>query len=442
MVKPTVRKGPKKVEPKVQAYDLENISKGELKKYVILLEKELATMRKDCAFFSSNKNQILKFLESRRNEQMSDKQSSVARNAKWFDSEEQLKKYPEKNNERSLIKNHEKIREQQQKVFQDFVIQCTAKTDHLDAEHELKVQITDKQNHLEFDLYQNNMILVNLKESHSNSQENMDKSYRDKLENILLQYAAKSLGAKQDFNSEKIKALISIWDLKGHEYQSGIKESYIKEMKRMQEFFNEVTTSNAEAIKKLRSTLLNLQVENKKIKFHLKQLMLENMELRVTQSTPMWTLNLATASERTSQNMKIVHSEKKIAKMQFENDILTEKLNMLKEDLQNLQKQFMSATRKIYQKAESKAFVIEEIIRLTIQMELLEEQKEVKSSVAFDAARYSERRDTLINVMNLTVEDAATLYVPPLYHEFWDPSLKLPRICDISERNLASLLFD
>lgn len=413
MMKKKMKNVKSKKDPPIKAFDLEFSGRNDLRNYVARLEKELECLRKDRAFYSANKDKLVELLETTRKASLTRREESMVENSAADQFVEQLRRFPVNYNERRLIANREKVRMKSEKVFDDFVERSTAEADHLDEEQFLKQQIADYDKLTVSDVFRCRMSVMDMKETYQITLEDMDRQFSKKLESALHRNLNSCLKANKDFNSEKLRELVSIWDLGDIR-----KDTYINEIRRMQDFFHKISSSNSEIIHMLGQKLDSLTMQSESMNINLQQMQRENAALKAAQS-PARPLIIR-------RYMTSIQDTKKLDKLKYRNEVLAEILRMAKANLQNLKEQLIRATRKIYQTADFKAHVLEELIRTNLLMESEEEEtKEVVVSVRrrdVQNEQKGEKEDCIVNLINLRLENSDTLFVPPIYHDLWNPS--------------------
>lgn len=405
--------------------NLDDMILSDLKKYVAQLEKKLALMRKDKAFGIENQQKMLRLVEVMREEPIYQKSATIVTNSALDSCIEQLQQRLENFNEKSTISAREMVRKKMDDKARDFVARSSFEAEHLDQERLLIKQISDKEKQLEVSQLVYHTTMLDIKESILSERQKRNERYSKKLADVD-QFPRQSLGYKQDFNADKMRTLVSIWDIQG--ISDGSKETFTTEMKFMHAYFSRISRSNLSVMQKLQSELADLLKEESFIKSQLRQTLLDNQTMLVIESDNMKRQYKPSHRKTASYSSKNVkeRDEKRLEKLQYRNDMLGEHLRLGKEDLENAQNQFIAETRKVNVEVAFKAHILEELTKIKIRMERLETQKgkEVASFHKVASEQEGFDRQKPVNVFTLGVEDSDTLFVPPAYHDFWETIVK------------------
>ncbi|GIY19789.1 uncharacterized protein CDAR_365691 [Caerostris darwini] len=180
-------------------------------------------------------------------------------------------------------------------------------------------------------------------------------NFRNWSGDVSFELVLKCRDAMQSFNIIKQRILNSIWS-----FDVSDKESISDEIEKLQYYFNELHSDNVKSIQNWREKLMSLQDRLEKVQSDLNKALHLNSKLSKQFVSPDHE-QIETADTELPVEKIGNHEFDKIAFLNIE---LKEKLKKAEIENKDIKNKLISNVREIYQIAEFKAFVAEDILRL------------------------------------------------------------------------------
>lgn len=345
---------PKKpVKPSIVGeYDLELMTEEELRMYLVALQEEHSRMRKARNLYSKDKIQLLTILKSTQENILNIQGIDIQKSLKIQElmiGEDQKLKYEDALNK---IFELEEINKAEKDTLQTFITIKTAQMLNKEEEEAIIKDICERDREIQKLEFILEGIEVDLQENHFEKYHKLSNDCKDHLKNTVKEHSENFFRVVEEFSQNKIEKLQAIWE----DSPRTDKNSFTNFIVQMNEYFKDIYWKNIKTVEELQSTLTDLKKELNTLTLNLRDVDEENNSLRECIRLPVSPTNSFAKSSPSFSQAK----SKKLTDAMYENYLLTIKLHMLNKEHADLKEKFVSALRKIYQKADFKVFLLEQ----------------------------------------------------------------------------------
>ncbi|GFQ74385.1 bardet-Biedl syndrome 7 protein homolog [Trichonephila clavata] len=334
------KKGPLKV------HDIDQMTKKEMKYYISKLKHELEQVQLECNFEIGYRKKLHSFLIQDQSQYLKSKEIHTAKDFELLRVTQETNQRFRESRQKLALKD---LESREPKILKNF-------TDYLHVFHDNLLNKPQRRINFDREKVDEERLLSKIASMDLVASHLLD-SYKEWSDDIIFEHILKFRDAMQSFNAIRQRILNSIWDT-----NLGGREPVSVEIEKMQYYFNERHLDN----------LKTLQVWQRKVDFF--QAKLEKVTIDLNK-----TLNLNSESKTNQNQLRIPNPGQKKIRSKFlsnrsedseidelnvENFELREKFKKLKEEKEKLRDKFILNMRKIYQIAEFKAYVAEEILRI------------------------------------------------------------------------------
>ncbi|GFW53616.1 uncharacterized protein TNCV_4815201 [Trichonephila clavipes] len=371
----------KKKERHLKVHDIDRMTKKEMAHYISKLKHELEQVQLECNFEIGYRKKLNSFLIQDESQYLKRKEIHTAKDFELLRVTQETDLRFRESRQKLALKD---LESREPKILKNF-------TDYLHVFHDNLLMKNQSGILLDREKVDEQRLLSKIASMDLVASHLFD-SYKEWSDDIIFEHILKFRDAMQSFNAIKQRILNSIWDT-----NLGGREPISVEIEKMQYYFNERHLDN----------LKTLQVWQKKVDFF--QTKLEKVTLDLNKA-----LNLNTESKIIQNQVRIPNPEYKKVRYKFlsnrsedseidelsvSNFELTEKFTKLKAEKENLRNKFILNMRKIYQIAEFKAYVAEEILRIGLAIKNIQTLPENKKQQFLTDAKLQRRKTYTVNIV-------------------------------------------
>ncbi|GFY59270.1 uncharacterized protein TNIN_481031 [Trichonephila inaurata madagascariensis] len=369
------KKGPLKI------HDIDRMTKKEMAHYISQLKHELEQVQLECNFEIGYKKKRTSFLIQDESQYLKHKEIHTAKDFELLRVTQETDQRFRESRQKLVLKD---LESREPKLLKNF-------TDYLHVFHDNLLMKNQSGMLIDREKVDEQRLLSKIASMDLVASRLFDR-YKEWSDDIIFEHILKFRDAMQSFNAIKQRILNSIWDT-----NLGGREPVSVETEKMQYYFNERHLDN----------LKTLHVWQKKVDFF--QTKLEKVTLDLNKAS-----NLNTESKINQNQVRIPNPEYKKVRYKFlsnrsedseidelnvSNFELTEKFKKLKAEKENMKNKFILNMRKIYQIAEFKAYVAEEILRLGLAIKNIQTLPENKKQQFLTDAKLQRRKTYTVNIV-------------------------------------------
>ncbi|GFR03281.1 GAS domain-containing protein [Trichonephila clavata] len=365
---PKKKKDKKKVE-KVEPYNVEVMSIGELKEYVNMLEKDIETLRNYMTFHQKSEERLAD-VNMRRQEELKLKEKQIL--AKDIEMGKLAVSVQHKVKEkRQWPKYDEFVNEQRvDRLASQTAVELEKDVQHhQDKKQQLNAKMTEKETELEAEAKKIQMGRMAAMKKNSKRLKDMDRHERDLLEKSIKAFVA-MLEEGSQMNRLALKNIQTEALGNRRRTEEQFRTDCRSYREKLHEYYKQITRNDLKVIKETENKLKTLEKDIQAKQLQLQQIQKRNALLKTISYQKSSNRYKFVRSKTNSKTKLKLQKDTEISQLKKENALLLEQIQNIEKETVQLRRNFTQSLYKVRQSAEMKTVFLEKKLQSALKSEV------------------------------------------------------------------------